>query len=196
MLLLLPLLLAPLISCQPLPSCTCRPKSVCIGHFASLAAAAATSCPLPGGVTGFCCQDVLAREDFGVGLRSSEDEGRATRRPATEEEETVMREFLDSVRISTTRPRTSSVDKETLGHSIFGKPRKADADIEEAALKLFFLGQDLQQSGDVKESVEEYEEAVEEGMEDYQEYQENIFEEANSRVGENIIDEVVEDIFA
>ena len=47
----------------------------------------------------------------------------------------------------TRKPRTSKVDADIRGHSLFGKPRKEDADIQEAALRLFYLGQDLRRRG-------------------------------------------------
>ena len=133
------LLLLPLLAPAVLAACQCRSKAVCIGHFASLAEAAKTACDLPGGAAGFCCDDIMAGR-VGIALRDAEPMGRRLNRPEQGAEQDISNS-LDTLREK--KKRTTNLDKETAGHNLFAKPRKADKDIEKAALSLFHVMDDL-----------------------------------------------------
>ena len=81
-------------------------------------------------------------------------------------QEVAVRKSLNTERIINV-PRSSSVDDDIRGASLFNKARKEDKDIQEAALALFFLGQDLGLGDTTKE--EEEEEKQEEGEEEKEE---------------------------
>merc|ERR1712243_114668 len=130
-LLLLVSLVTQLSSCQA-ESCSCRPKSVCIGQFSSFKEAVRSLCNIPGTTyTGFCCKDIQASKPTKSKGRRPSRKMTSSTRPGF-----VQRRKQESVR----KPRVSPISSETAGHYRFTKPRKEFADIGEAANILFRQG--------------------------------------------------------
>ena len=122
-------------------SCLCQFKSQCMGHFDSLAVASSTTCRLPNGAEGFCC-DLVIPSPPRLSMRTR---GKTNRRQLPRPSKRVSSQQITNSLESTRRGNKleQEPDLETLGHFQFGRPKKSSKSLYEEAARLFDLDKDL-----------------------------------------------------